>query len=783
MALDFNFTCNQPGGGGGGDDGYTAGALTVTIATPEQPGVNAAPSAVWFEVASVTGSDAGDPGVGEVRDPKFHDITYVWDFGDAANATPSNAADLNIPTAWKNINKAYGKRVAHVFNDPSPPGEPYIVTVTAYEPATRRKGSATVEVTIGNPQTVFPGTRTIIWDPNNVVPDPSVYGYGSAQRITGAWSSVISARSDGTRNSQTCQILIAPGVEHQIGSSRMVNDPSWPNIRIGALDPNGTKPRIIRDNTATWEVIRDYGTTTNQERVVFGIRFEGPWDSTTETGPFVRPFNTFGQAVPSYLAMSHRCEFDGWAVVNASLSGTDSGELLYQMHSELDVTNWGDYALHGCLGGAGESYTAVIGCKLVQHPDALSGGRDSREFHNEHGCIRCFAEDDAYIAVCDMMSRNGWSNGQTAPDGLTATANQPTIRLNTEAITGVTANVERVASEGWIGMESRTGVGPEAPGNFVFDKIIQVLGAKTGPRPHGFRIKYGGTTCRNVLQHVVNVPAAQTGVFTEGFLTTNESDSPSSANAAEPIHVYNCTLVDHRSNTNANSVTIQHVKNAAGGSAFTTVVAENNVMHQPNRSPTVVPDAPLDLSTAVGGVIGRDKGPRYNFLHEEFTLASDVADDASILIPYSDLKTTRTQFSTPTDNGTVTDQAYWNTHLGTQHKVRVGTNSTSLSTIWHNTMANSFDVDPPGASGITVWNRTGTTWPTGNIFQLQLDRRTALPAFDPQYTSVGFTAASARPTTGSAAIGGGDTGLRAYDDLLGAVRPATGDTRGALLPA
>ncbi len=775
MPLDFNFTCTAGGGGGGEGDGYTD-SLTVTILTPEQPGVNAAPAPVWFEVDDVTGCDATDPGVGEVRNAKYHDIIYVWDFDDVANAEPPIAASLNIPDEWKNTNKAYGRRVAHVYNDPGT----YAVTVTAYEPSSRKKGSATVEVTIGDPKTVFPGTRTIIWDPNNVV-TPSDYGYGSAQKITGAWSTVVSARSDGTRNSQTCQILIAPGAVHDLGASRMVSDPSWPNIRIGALDPNGTKPRIIRDNTDTEEVVRDFGTTTNQERVFFGIRFEGPWDSTSETGPYVRPFNTFGQNVASYSAMNHRCEFDGWAVVNASLSGPGSGQKLYQMHSELDVTNWADYGLHGALRGSGSAYTAIIGCKVTQDENALSGGQDSREFHNEHGCIRFFSETDCFMSVCDMLSRNGWSNGGTGLDGLAPTANQPTIRLPTESPLGATGNIERVASEGWIALEHRSGSGPENPGNYVFDKIIQVLGAKIGPRPHGFRIKYGGTTCRNVLQHVVNTVPAQVAVMTEGFFTTDEDGSAD--NTDEPIHIYNCTLVDHRTNSNANSQTVQHVKNASSPNAFTTVVAENNVFHQPNRSPSVVPDAPLDLSTAIGNVIGRDKGPRYNFLHEQLTLASDVADDASITIPYSDIKTTRTQSNTPTDNGTVTDQTYWNTYMGTQHKVRVGTDATGNSTVWHNTMANSFDVDSPGVSGITVWNRTGSTWLTGRIFQLQLDRRTAIPAFDPQHTSVGFTAATARPTTGSDAIGDGDVGLRAYDDLLLNVRPATGNTRGALLPA
>ncbi len=102
----------------GGDD-YTE-ALTVTLAPVVQPGVNAAPSPVWFEVADVTGCEAGNPGAGEARIPKFHNLTYVWDFGDAANATPSTAAALRMPAAWKDINRGYGMQAVHVYSAPAP---------------------------------------------------------------------------------------------------------------------------------------------------------------------------------------------------------------------------------------------------------------------------------------------------------------------------------------------------------------------------------------------------------------------------------------------------------------------------------------------------------------------------------------------------------------------------------------------------------------------------------------------------------------------------------------
>lgn len=730
------------------DGGYTEG-LTVTLAPIVQPGVNAAPSAVFFEVSDVTGSTAGAPT--NARIPKYHDITYVWDFGDSANATPSNAADLNMPTAWKDINRGYGMQAAHVYGTPGT----YTVTVTAYEPGSRRKGSASVEVTIGDPKTVFPTTRTIIFNPNSV--DLTPYGYTGANVITTTWADVISARN--ANAAQTGQILIAPGVT--ISNTQLCSSPSWVNIRIGGIDP-AIKPVVSGYTNEGNFIVRDYNTSKS-ERVVFGLRFEGDWDAATETGLRIIPFGTFNVTSSSYLAMQHRCEFDGMRYVGPYIGAeTDA---IFNVHSELTVTNWQDYGLHG--GNDITCRTAVIACSVAQHPDALSGGSKDDGFYNNHGPFRSFTDGFLYMSVCDFFSRNGWSPGGNGLDGIGIPAEQAGIRINTNGSADTKTYADRIALEGSIWMEEQSS-GPHPPGNHVFDKVIQIIGPTV--QGQGVLCRYGGSTFRNMHITTFDRPAAQENQMQKAFFLSNANGA---AGNDCGVNIHNVTFADRRTNTNAGGETVQLRENDSTTFAVQTV--QNNVFEQPNRSPPSTPDAPIDLTTAIT-FTPRHRGLRWGFRSEAGTLSASVANDnvAYFALSYADVRTTRYNTS-GVDTGAATDQAYWLANAGTRHKL-------NMAGVSLHTSQTQFRVSFE-ASEIRIYNRTGAAWPSGAAWELSLDRRGALPAWVTDQDVRALTVPIARPTTGSAGIGDGDSGLRAYDDLLLAVRPATGDTRGALLPA
>lgn len=814
-----------------------ADVLIVTIATPVQPGVNAAPSPVFFDVASVTGAAAGMPV--DIRAPQFHDLTYEWDFGDPANATPSNAAALNLLTGWKNINKGYGKKVTHVYNDPSPPGG-YPVTVTVYERSTLRKGSATIYVSIGDPKVVFPGGQTIIFDPTGVG-DPTNYP-GATVRTT--WANVLVARN--ANAAQVAQILLAA----DLTATQMCSSPSWVNIRFGALNP-AVMPIISGFVTESANLIRDYNTSKS-ERVVFGLDFRGDWDSVREQGRLVRPFNNFNITSASYLAMHHRCKFSGFTVVGGVEANV--GGMAYNVHSELTVTEWQDYGLHGGTNSQ-RSETAVIACSVAQNVNARSGGGKDTGFYNNHGCFRSFADLHIYMAVCDFFSRNGWSTGGTDAAGYSVTSDQACIRLNTNGQDGCMGNFDRMVVEGmmWFQEQGNGGV-PDKPGNYVFDKFINILGPRT--LQEGMKVWHSGYTFRNGQIIILDAPSAQTNSPDKWADLSNEGGD---ANNNAGVDFHGCTFIDLRREAYASGLTVAMFKNKVA-TPLANVTAANNIDHQPNRTVPIAANT-LDLATD-SGIVVKHKGPAYSFRHLQFTLLTAVPNLGDLLIPYSWLRRgiwdlrgtagkvldatpaklcnvtngsttvtgTNTGFSdggnnwtggvfkgpddrqyiiasmdsatqltlavpyagatvanspsyscTAYNNTAVTDQAYWTTngqpHVSAKHKITV--TSLGVETTLHS-IEDDFQVYYE-ASNVRIRNK-GTEWPADALIQIQLDRYPAQQAFDPAYDVTGTVIPLARPISGPA-VGGATGASIPVFDMMGTRRPTTNASQGALEPA
>ena len=753
--LDFTFATTPSGD-------YT-NELTLTLAIT-QPGVNAAPAPVWFEVTNITGAAAVGPiGGGDVYNEQFHDIIFMWDFDDAANATPRPA--LNMPNEWKDINKAYGRGVAHVYNDHGS----YTATCYAYEPATKRFGSATIPVSIGDPDTAFPTTQTIIFDPDD---NADTSAYPSADVRT-TWSGVQSAR-DAFGYVSYARILIAPGIT--LADTQLAAFVDWSNIRIGPLDPDGAKPTIgpmAEDGTISGngQYLVYCKRDLTEEVVLYGLNFVGAWDSTTETGKIASTFFFIKTGFTGKYGFTlSRCDFDGYREIKGIASQLNASEEYYNTVSECTATNWQNYGM--TCGGNTSTYnvkTAVIGCSFAQHENALSGG-SKNELYNNHGPLRDFGSQTLFVSVCDMFSRDGWSAGGTGLDGLSLTSDQACLRVNTSSFTDRFANVERVAMEGFIWMENQTGNGPEAPGNYVFDKVLQVIGSRSIGSINTCR--YGGTTFRNFLGvKLAGQHGAATNHPTSLFYFDN--DDGDGNNGASPIKVYNTTFVDLRDDTDTDDNSVAMFTQGSG-TQFTDVTVENNIDHQPNRGTPVNADAPIDVTTAVAGFAPRHKGMRYGFLYESGTLSSTVsASGGTFTIAYADVKDTRYNQSL-TDNGTVTDQAYWTALSEDYHRINIDSSLVLNEPDGHITV--TF-----GASEITITNNTADDWDSGATWVLSLDRQSLLPAWDGTMSSVGKTVPTGAPTLGSDAINSGDTGLMAYDDFSLTERPATGNVRGARL--
>lgn len=733
--------------------------LTFTLAL-EHPGVNAAPSPVWFEVTSVTGAAATTPSGGDVYDPQYHDITYIWDFDDVNNATPTTT--LNLPNQWKDLNEGRGRRVAHVFNDPGT----YTVTCTAYEPATRRFGTQTIEVTIGDPDVVFAGAGTIIVDPalgNHSAAHPGA-------TVVADWASARAPRT--TVGLSPARIMLAPGYFATLTEADGAwNTSNWLNARTQALDPNGAacgfRPQGKHLGGKNNAIIKDENEDCI-EHVYIGITIEGEWDPTTERGRLWDPFYTDKDSdvsVTEHLLMHHQCSYFGLEGVRRHNLDSNTGLHGYSMYSDTLITNWQDYGLFLEEDNPGD--VAVIGCSIAQNPDALSGGSKNNQY-NGHGPIRVANVTHSYIAVCDLFSRHGWSNGGSwsGVNG-TRTSNQPCIRMNTNGDPDKSSYVDRCAAEGILSYQEQDAANAsDQAGNHVVDKVLQVLGADNALQ-YGNLLLHGGMTVRNMLSIKLDAPSA--GIINMHDFIAAGPGNGGSENDDAGFRAYNNTLIDLRSASNGGDQL-----DAAIDSGFSVVQVENNILHAPNHtSPT---NSNLNTTSGIAGFAARHKGPRYGFLHQEGTLAGDVADGGSFEVPYAEI--TDALYNLGGNTGIATDQAYWQAIAGTDtsHWIVLGGTTGTPYFADEGTIAVT-----PTATGLQVTNNTGGTWSSGTSWRFKPARDSLLPAFDPQYSSVGETIPTGVPQTGSAAIDAGDTGLSAYDDFFGVERPAAGNEQGALL--
>ncbi len=733
--------------------------ITLNLTT-EQPGVNAAPAAVWFEAAVTSGSEASGPDVNEVYDPLYHEILYQWDFGDAGQAVPKTA--LNMPETWKNSNRGYGRRVAHVFNEH---GEK-TVTCYAYEPKTRRFGSSTVTVNVGDPAEVFANEKTIIIDP--ALADYSDTHPGAT--VVADWGA-----SRAPRNAVglgVARIMLAPGYFATLtdaNSSWTTNQ--WGNVRLEALDPEGAACGFIahgkhfggKNNT----IIKDEGADC-VENVYIGLRMIGEWDPTSERGRLWDPFYTDKDNdynLAHHLIMHHRCSYSGFEAIRSYNVSTKTGLAHYAMFSDTHITDWQDYGLF--LKEDLPGSVAIVGCAIAQNPDALSGGAKNN-MYNGHGPVRSANNSHVYISVCDLFTRHGWSNGTTwAPVGGTRTANQPCIRMNTNGDPDRSSYVDRCTLEGavWYQEQDKSG-GSDRPGNHILDKIMQVL----GPDDYLFEgniLYHGGTTVRNMLSIKLDTPApGSQNMMT--FLSAGAGNG-GVANSVEGFRAYNNTFVDLR--TVANGVDAFNVPINVG---FDVQVIENNVFHQPFAS--TASDAGVDVNTPLPGFNTRHKGPRYGFLHHQGMFQTDVAPGASFEVPYSEI--TDALYNTTENVGAATDQAYWAGIAGTDtnHWIHIGSIDTGTR---HFADEGALTVTPT-ATGLSVTNNTLDVWSSGLTWRFKPARDSMLPPFDPQLSSVGMTVPVALPLSGSEALDDGDIGTYAYDDFYEVKRPASGRESGAI---
>ena len=743
-----------------GPGGTYSDELTITLSMDDR-GLNHTPRGLAFSVASITGSAAPAPGPGVTYDRQKHEIICLWDFDDPDDATPLYA--LNMPNAWKNRNIAYGHYVGHVYHD----GGARTVSCYAYEPATRRFGYAEISVpSIQTADEFYPGTQTIIFNPGGTA---DVSAYSTATEITTDWSAVRSARN-ALGASTYARILLASHVETD--EVLKTNADNWVNFFLAPLDPDAALPVLNGPTDPQGGVSPHFGLgdrifvnqdNTCEQLLLSLVKLVGAWDSTTETGIPTEPFHHYQSAgSDGYAAMLDRCEVDGFDQVRLMRFATAETGLGFI--NECKFTNWHDFAFVSTAG----SDLCVIAADASQHIDALSGGPKDG-LHTNHGPFRDYGALNLYLGVTALYTRTGWFSGTGGWSDV-----QHALRINTNGAVGTHVNVDRLAAEGAIAMAEQNNTGVAM--NAIFDKVQVAIGSRQ-PEYDAWNIRHGGVTARNILNVKLDVPSFQHGLATWFKF---DSTATSTEAKASPMRFHNITNLDLRVEANTNGGDGSPALYDDNGDAFSDIVFSNTVTHEPYRDTPVVPDAPIDMTTAFSGFVARDKGPRFNFQHESGQFASDVADDEYFDIPFSELKQTIGPYTT--DDGAATDETYWLTNLGEKsalsHNASVGWTSTTYA---HREVAGEIEVEVT-ASALRIWNRSGGTWPSGDYWHFRADRSAVIPGFNSQYDCTGMTVPLPVPQTGSAALADGDTGEYAYDDILLAELPVSGRARGAVQP-
>lgn len=744
------------------------GSGTVDIEV-QKPTVMVAPSQVWLRAVNHAGLAPFEE-TGSVYDGAHHEYYHEWTM--VGEPLSDWTKPTNLISTYNNPNKAYGREVAFLLPEPGD----YTFQLVVTDRLGAQAVATTSTITVIDPLTHYNTSRRIYVDPDGDFTEvPTSDGSGAPKTAT-TIDSLLTQMATYTWNVNPPMILFRGGKTHSFNTrTGPAADAGWMKIEQAYpaqyLTSFGSGRASIvpatianRDNArGTFEV---WGRPVEDFLTFSGIDFAGQWDPTVERGGRTAA-SCIGFGANALLqntfVLCHDITFSGYDKglrIGAGIGTTVNNRM---MVADCVFTNWRDY---GTLGGHISYRYAYIGNRIAQHVDALHGGDRDDGFANTHNPLRIQTASYAYIAQNDFFSRQGWSTG-----GGNNRADQPCLRLLVDPEVGQSAHVERNCMEGGyqiINIEDAIQDGasdPEVPFNCVIENNLLVGTSKTMSNAIG--AWRSGWTARNNIFIIPNVPqrAGYVGGGPAFRLEAPQNSSVGSAdNPSNPIVIHNNTYLNLMNEPNAEGQTYPFMVNS--DNYFTNVTEENNVVHKPSMTNSDTTSAPIDLSTAIAGFTPRFKGHRYGYDVAEVTLASDVANGGSFVVPYTSLLKVLQDGNT-VDGGGATNQAYWQAIEGTDTRHAIWLRATGQGlTAEHGHISVSFS----SPSGATITNNSGFTWVGGSNVVIHLDRTSLIPAMQTEFASPA-TIPLPRPQTGSAAIGAATSGRVTPKDALLVTRP------------
>ena len=532
---------------------------TVDIAIIKRSSQEVAPEGIWFE-ARVTDANVVENLTAGQYDASFHRVVYVWDFGQGAvNVTKGS----NVMDTHKNLNEGGGKQVMNVFATPGT----YTVTCSAYNQDDGSLiGTDTQSVTIKDPDTEWPGNRTIcVSNASNFTGAPS-----GAQQVTNLAAAKTALEALG----QTGRILLRNGENHTVTSLPDI-DNSADNFYLGGFG-SGNPGTISTNGNGMFDV-----NSSRDCVITGGFTFDGGWDSTTEAGThnlegqhFIR--RKGGVGGNSYI-LAHDVTATGFGQCIAG-NGQTNNVASCLILSDTLITNWGQYGVY--IGGTAEGLIAIRGCGIQQDEQAMRGGFGSRGNGraNEEGPIRIINAYRVIIDASDIFSCNDFNQlNSSAPKypGCQAAIRIHTSLNDSDANNAPRAIIRRCTVEG--GNPCISGVRhlntlTIRPTNTLIEQnyLVSFYGGE-----RFLKWQYAGTTVRNNICVKPDMPFLS-GRPREWF----EFDRQGTDHSANfPIECYSNTLVVRTNTVDDKGFGINYIDNE-----FSNFTEANNVKHAPNNT-------------------------------------------------------------------------------------------------------------------------------------------------------------------------------------------------------
>lgn len=582
------------------------GDETVTINIVSRSATQVNPEAFTFD-AILTGFDSTAPAGSEIYDDRWHNIYYYWSFGDAYTF----AAPTNVVAGHKDANVAYGPMASHTFRTPGA----YTVSLTVIEPLSGKTATTTLDVIVGDADTLFAGAATLFVDTGgNYAGKPS-----GAAEYTSLATAVAAVVAAGVSNPR--RIMLRRGQSFPVtGQIWPVAPPSFQIVAQGGAGadpvidwtPNGGNSLFYFQN------IDNRDDSDPAKSVVFqNIEMRGDADVTAGTGTKGAYFFNFGPYPPRDFLL------DQCALSNVALAIYDRGSLgganvqggeCYKVINDCVFTDW----IASAIFESSNKVTALTGSRLAQNPDAIV------DFDGADGSIiapyRGAYNDRVIVDACDLFCNTGWSG---TPSG-TYKAIQPGLRFNSAANPGAKLSMQRCSVEAGFEVVSLADANGEnaVAINAVIEKNILLSNFQGW---WFFDTSYGGVTIRNnILAHPdVGDASGRDPVYVMRLDYTGANAIAYNA----PIKIHNNTLVNLLTGSSyVNTETA--MRWVSNPSAFANVVIENNIDHQPNLTNPVVASAPLDVSTILFT-------PRY----DGYVSAAISAKDTSLATPANTVAT------------------------------------------------------------------------------------------------------------------------------------------------